>query len=125
MGRVLAPGGRAFVRVAANDWLRGAHDRAWRVLHRYALGELRARLEAAGLCVEYLSYANMWLFPVAALKRLAERVWPPFNQSDLAIEYGRLDRLLGAVLASEARWIGRRRLPLGLSLIALARKPGP
>jgi SAM-dependent methyltransferase len=123
MVRVLAPGGRAFVRAAAHDWLRGAHDRVWHVAHRYAPGELRALLAQAGLCVEYLSYANMWLFPVAALKRLAEHIWPPFNQSDLAIEYGRLDRLLGAVLASEARWLGRRRLPFGLSLIALARKP--
>jgi SAM-dependent methyltransferase len=125
MARVLAPGGRAFVRVAANDWLRGAHDRAWHVVHRYAAGELRARLEQAGLCVEYLSYANMWLFPVAVVKRLAERVWPPFNQSDLAISYGRLDGLLGAVLSSEARWLGRRGLPFGLSLIALARKQAP
>ena len=40
-----------------------------------------------------------------------------------AVEPGGLDRLMGAVLASEARWLGRRRLPMGLSLVAVGRKP--
>lgn len=124
IGRVLAPGGRLLLRVAANDWLRGAHDRAWRVQHRYSAGEVRSRLERAGLEVEYVSYANMWLFPVAALKRLSERFLAPSDQSELTVPFGAFDRLLGAVLASEARWLGRRRLPVGLSLVAVGRKPG-
>jgi hypothetical protein len=73
--------------------------------------------------VEHLTHANMWLYPLAVLKRLAERFFLPADQSDLAIAYGGFDRLLGAVLSSEARWVGRR-LPFGLSLVALARKPG-
>jgi hypothetical protein len=104
--------------------LRGAHDRAWHVVHRFTAGELRSRLEHAGLSVEYTSYANMWLFPAAVLKRLSERLFPPSDQSDLALSYAGLDRLFGAMLASEARWIGRHRLPFGLSVVGLGRKPG-
>jgi SAM-dependent methyltransferase len=123
MARVLRPGGRLLLRVAAGDWLRGAHDRAWRVRHRYGAGELRAKLARAGLRAELVSHANMWLFPVAAAKRLSERLRPGDERSELFVNFGRLDGLLRRVLASEAPLLARWRLPLGLSLVAVARKP--
>jgi SAM-dependent methyltransferase len=123
MARVLVPGGRLLVRVAANDWLRGAHDRAWQVVRRYSPGGLRARLEQAGLAVEAINYANSWLFPLAAIKRLGEGLGPKGNHSELSIPFGPFDKLFGAILASEARWVAKGRLPFGLSLVAVARKP--
>ena len=123
MARLLAPGGRVVVRAAAYDWLRGAHDRLWDVQHRYAPMELRAKIERAGLCVEHLSFANMWLFPLAALKRLSEPLFPRQAESDLAHNPGALNGALSALLGSEARWVARHRLPFGLSLVVVARKP--
>jgi SAM-dependent methyltransferase len=123
MTRLLAPGGRLILRAAAYDWLRGAHDRLWDVQHRYAPGELRRNLERAGLVVEHLSFANMWLFPLAALKRLSERFFAAQTDSDLTLSAGPLNGLLAAILASEGRWIARRSLPFGLSLMTVARKP--
>lgn len=122
--RVLRPGGRALVRVAAYDWLRAAHDAAWAALHRYTARELGALLGEAGLVVERTTYANMWLFPIAAAKRLVERALPAQRASDTAIGVGRLNGPLTRVLDLEAVLIARgRRLPFGLSAIALARKP--
>ncbi len=123
MARVLKPGGRLLVRVAANDWLRGAHDRAWLVVRRYSARGLRASLERAGLAVERISHANMWLFPLAVAKRLAEQLVPPHDRSDLTYPYGPLDALFGSILRSEAPLVARHRLPFGLSLVAVARKP--
>lgn len=122
MARLIAPGGRLVLRAAAYDWLRGAHDRLWDVAHRYAFDELRARVESAGLTVEHLTYANMWLFPLAALKRLSEPWFRQQAQSDLALSAGVFNGLLSAILASEAPLVARRRLPFGLSLIAVGRK---
>lgn len=122
MARLIVPGGRLVLRAAAYDWLRGAHDRLWDVAHRYAFDELRARVESAGLALEHLTYANMWLFPLAALKRLSEPLFPQQAQSDLALSAGPFNSLLGAILASEAPLAARRRLPFGLSLIAVGRK---
>jgi SAM-dependent methyltransferase len=122
MARLLKPGGRLLVRAAAYDWLRGAHDRLWDVQHRYALREMRAKLEQAGLTVEHGTYANMWLFPVAALKRLSEPLFPNQEQSDIALSAGPLNGMLAAILASEASLAARGQLPFGLSLIAVARK---
>jgi hypothetical protein len=123
MARLIVPGGRLLLRAAAYDWLRGAHDRHWDVQHRYAPGELCAKLERAGLRVEHLTFANMWLFPLAALKRLSEPLFPKQEQSDLALGAGPLNTIMAAILSSEAGPASRGRLPFGLSLIAVARKP--
>jgi hypothetical protein len=122
MARLLKPGGRLVVRVAAYDWLRGAHDRLWDVVHRYGRRELRAKLERAGLAVEHVGHANMWLFPAVALKRLSEPLFPRQEQSDLSLRAGVFNGLLGAILASEASLAARGSLPFGLSLIAVGKK---
>ena len=122
--RVLAPGGRLVLRLPAYDWLRGQHDRAVHIRHRYTRGELAARLRAAGFEVEQLSYANTLLFPVAVAKRLSERLWPPKAAgSDLTLGVGPLNGALQAILSAEAPLIARMGLPFGLTVIAVARKP--
>ena len=127
-GRVLRPGGHLLVRVAAYERLRGGrHDDEWNIDHRYERGELSAKLAAAGFEVLRASYANTWLFPVAWIKREMERIFPPrAEESDLQMGAGRTlgGRLMGAVLASEARWVAREGggLPFGLSLYAVGRK---
>lgn len=128
MARVLRPGGRLLVRVAAYDFLRSRHDREWDITRRYRRGELRKKLEAAGLRVRVASYANTWLFPVALAKRLSEAVRPPREDtSDLQIGAGRgwLPTVLRTLMTTERRWVAAGRLPFGLSLYALAEKPLP
>ncbi len=122
--RVLVPGGRVLLRLPAYDWLRGRHDVAVHIQHRYTRGEIARRLQDAGFQVEYLSYANMFLFPAALVKRTAERVLArQEGPSDLTLNVGPLNGLLEAVLLVEARLIARQRLPFGLTVIAIGRKP--
>ncbi|HMH45219.1 MAG TPA: class I SAM-dependent methyltransferase, partial [Pyrinomonadaceae bacterium] len=68
--RVLRPGGLAFVRVSAYEWLRSGHDEALAVQRRYTLGELTDEMRRAGFSVRRATYANSLLLPVAAIKRL-------------------------------------------------------
>jgi SAM-dependent methyltransferase len=119
--RVLRPGGTTLIRVAAYDWLRGAHDEAVHTRHRYGRGELAAKLRAAGFAVEHTSYANSFLFPIAPLKRLFER-HDPLGATDLWRPPGPLNGLLTAILSLEAPLVARTGLPVGVSLIAIARK---
>lgn len=124
--RVLRPGGRLLVRVAAYDFLRSRHDAEWNIGRRYTRSGLRAKLIQAGFDVKLVSHANALLLPVALAKRWAERVFPPENDgSDLRIGAGtgRTAAILRAILASEAPWVARGRLPFGLSVVALADKP--
>ena len=123
--RVLRPEGHLLLRVAAYDWLRGEHDITVRTAHRYTLGEVERLLHTAGFEVVHLTYANTLLFPLAAGKRLLERVWPPApDASDLTFAQGAFDGLFRRILASEAQIASRTGLPFGLSVFALARKPG-
>jgi SAM-dependent methyltransferase len=122
--RVLRPGGLALIRAPAHDWLRGAHDQAVHTRHRYHRAELADKLEAAGLVVERASYANCFLFPLAPAKRFFERQ-DPAGCTDLWRPPGPLNGLLGALLGLEAVPIAAFGLPWGLSVVAVARKPGP
>jgi SAM-dependent methyltransferase len=128
--RVLRPGGHLLVRVAAYDRLRGGrHDEEWNIHHRYERTELCVKLAAAGFEIRRASYANTWLFPVAWFKRQLERLVPPrTEESDLQMGAGQTlgGRVLGRLLASEARWVTGPGvgLPFGLSLYAVGRKQG-
>lgn len=121
--RVLVPGGRLFVRVAAYDWLRGAHDRVWDVVHRYSVQEFRAKIVQTEMVIDHLSYANMWLLPLAIVKRSLERFLPSQNGSDLTLDVGCLNGLFTRILTSEAKLVASHGLPAGLSLMIVAHKP--
>jgi hypothetical protein len=118
---VLRPGGRLLARVPAHDWLRGAHDRQVHTRRRYARRELREKIESAGLELQRLTFAGFILFPLAVLKRLTER--EAAARSDVTLPAPILNRALTAALSAEGLWLRRFDLPLGLSLLALARKP--
>ncbi|MCC7103865.1 MAG: class I SAM-dependent methyltransferase [Chloroflexi bacterium] len=121
--RVLRPGGLALVRVAAHDWLRGAHDQAVLTRHRYKRDELDAQLCRAGFTIERMTYANCFLFPLAPVKRLLERT-EPAGPADLWQPPGPVNTLLGGLLGLEAKLAVRTGLPWGLSVVAVARRPG-
>jgi SAM-dependent methyltransferase len=121
--RVTRPGGWLLARVPAHDWLRGAHDRQVHTRHRYNRGELRARLLGAGWRVERLTALGAWMLAPAAVTRLVQNRGQAF--SDVALPRPWLNRLLQAALVAEGRLAGRWDLPLGLSLLALARRPAP
>ena len=128
LARVLKKGGALLVRVPAFQFLYSQHDRAVYTKHRYTAGELRARLEEQGLKVERLTYANTLLFPVVVIWRWLTRSDRPDPQSDvrpLPKPWRWLNPVLKGIFAFEAAWLRNLpwRLPVGVSVMALARKP--
>jgi ubiquinone/menaquinone biosynthesis C-methylase UbiE len=121
--RVLRPGGRLLIRVPAFDWLRGTHDAKVSTAHRYTSKELWGKLKAGGFEIEFMSYVNTILFPLALLKRFAEK-WRLASQqdSDIAVKVGVFSGLLRNCLVLESRIIPWLRLPFGLSVVAMAKK---
>jgi SAM-dependent methyltransferase len=120
--RVLRPGGWLLLRVPAHDWLRGAHDRQVHTRHRYATNELRQKLERAGLRPARLTYCGALLFPPAMLRRLTQRA--DAAHTDVTLPPPFVNRALTALLSAEARWLKSAEVPFGLSVLALAQKPG-
>ena len=117
--RVLALGGRLVLRLPAFAWMRGHHDEAVHIRHRYTRGEIAERLRQAGFTAAHLSYANTLLFPVAWIKRAVERIVPPRGASDLTLEVGRLNGLLAKILAAEAPFVAGPGLPFGLTVVVV------
>ena len=126
--RVLRPGGIGFVRSPAYRWLLSSHDYVYETKYRYDARELRAVMTAAGFEILETTYANTLLFPLAIAQRglriltgyqqqkTDAQPWPP------ALAW--LNSPFRRCLEAEARWLkGGRRLPFGLSLICVARKP--
>jgi len=120
--RVLRPGGWLVLRVPALRWLAGRHDAAVYTRHRYSRAEVIARLTAAGFVVERATYANCLLLPLVGAKRLAER-WASGSPADLDSTPGWLNSVLKRVLGLEAQLLRRMSFPVGVSVLALARRP--
>jgi SAM-dependent methyltransferase len=126
LARVLAPGGVLALRVAALDVLRSRHSEFVQERQRFTRGRLRSLVERQGLEILRCTYANALLSPVAFAKfRICEPLLRSKPQSGVGPVNGWLNRALSVPLDWESRWIGSgRNLPLGQSLILLARKPG-
>jgi SAM-dependent methyltransferase len=127
MSRVLKPGGMLLLNLPAYEFLRSHHDVAIHTQQRYTRGRLRALLGRAGLRVRLLSYRNTLLFPVAALVRLAQKLFrprPAVARSDLRPVPRWLNWALTVPLWVENRLIQMGlRLPFGLSVYCVALKP--
>ena len=125
LARVLAPGGLLVARVSALDALRSRHSQFAHERQRFTRVRLRSLAERHGLEIIRCTYANSLLAPVAFAKfRICEPLLRTQPQSGVQPVAAWLDRALYAPLEWESRWIGSGRdLPLGQSLILLARKP--
>jgi SAM-dependent methyltransferase len=121
--RVLVPGGRLILRLPGTPWLSGQHDVSVDIRERYTTHSIADKLRAAGLEPEQVTYANTFLFPLAVVKRFAERFFPPQAGSDLTIGLGPFNGLLRTILTAEAPLVARGGFPFGLTVVALARKP--
>jgi len=120
----LKPGGVLCINVPAYQWLFVRHDRLHHHFRRYSRRELVRKIEAAGLKVEFVSYWNFLLFPVAMLVRLIDCFGYPKEHTLGSQKPTRfINSLLFSLVSAERHILPRMRLPFGLSLIMLARKP--
>jgi ubiquinone/menaquinone biosynthesis C-methylase UbiE len=125
--RVLKPGGHVLINVAALEILRGAHSAVAMEVRRYRRRMLRTGLERAGFRIERLTYTNAALFPIMLAVRLAQRLGglPSAEEAgnNLAIPAAPLNAAFSAALAFESRLLRLVDMPLGSSVLCLARKP--
>jgi ubiquinone/menaquinone biosynthesis C-methylase UbiE len=123
IARVLKPGGALVPNVAAMRVLHGHHALLSEEARRYSRTELRTKLSAAGLSVVSITHTNATLFPVMLAVRAAQRLrGAEARVADIAIPPAPVNALFGALLALEARVVRHIALPVGSSILCLARK---
>ena len=133
MARVLQVGGYVVLLVPAYQWMLSEHDAAVHSVVRFTRARLRLLATSAGLRVERLTHRFTLLFPFIAATRLwrkpVGRIRDPDAatraDSDLSPLPSWFNQVLLAVVRAEQRLLGRVDLPVGSTILMVARKESP
>jgi SAM-dependent methyltransferase len=127
MARIVRPGGVVVLTLAALDSLRGDHAEVWQEVRRYTPAGARQLVEAAGLRPERVTFLFASLFPLMASIRLVQRMTRRFGRTvradtDINVPVGPINQLLTSLVSAEAALIRHMPMPIGSSLLVVARK---
>ena len=119
----LKPGAALLLTVPANPWMWSAHDIAHHHFRRYSRRELERVIREAGYEVQVLSFFNSLLFPLVAAARIVGKLTRKESADD-SLPSGPVNAALDKIFGFEAGLIGKVPMPFGVSLVAVARRPG-
>ena len=121
--RVLRPGGTLFLTVPAMPSLWGPHDELNAHYRRYTAATLDAALADSEFTHVRTTYFNGLLLPLGWLSKVASRVVKSRAVTGLDLPPRPLNAALLGIFTAEKYLLRHMNLPLGMSLLAVARKP--
>ena len=128
MARILKPGGYAVLNVSALELLRADHAEVWNELHRYTPATAGRLVGDAGLQVVRISFLFASVFPLMLGVRMWQKLLRPFREpqgdSELHVPPEPINAALTWLVEREAALSRRLPMPIGSSLLIVARKPG-
>lgn len=117
---LLRPSGRLLVTVPAYQFLWSRHDEVNHHKRRYTASRLSSVLQRAGFTVQRTTYLNTFLFPLAAVERIADRLRSGRDTAVLSMPPAFLNKTLLSIFASERHLLRFVSYPFGLSVMAIA-----
>lgn len=128
MARVLKPGGRVVLNLAALEVLRGQHSVFAEEVRRYTPAGVRRLLGTAGLAIDRLTFVHASLFPIMFPVRVLQRMsgrngQPESGEWEIRVPSAPVNAALSAVVGLESLALRAINMPFGSSLLCLARKP--
>lgn len=122
--RVLKPGGLFVLTVPALPSLWSSHDVDNAHFRRYTRTTLTGPLAKRGFEIERMTYFNSLLLPVGYLSRWVSRATGSKKTLGVQMPSPPVNSIMRAVFSAEASLVERVDLPVGMSLLAVCRKPG-
>jgi SAM-dependent methyltransferase len=123
LARLLKPGGYMATTVPGQPWMWSRHDELHHHKRRYRMGPYRRLFDQAGLEIVKASYFNTLLFPPIAAIRALKMAAGSTAADDDAMPSAPINRLLTGLFGAELGWLRRASLPVGVSIVLIARKP--
>jgi SAM-dependent methyltransferase len=120
----LRPGGWMVITVPAFSFLWSHHDIVHHHKRRYRKQELIRLASETGRSPATATYFNTLPFPVIVMVRLFENLLLIRGVDDAVTPPTVVNRILMAIFASKCRLIRHMALPIWISLVLVARKPG-
>lgn len=115
--------GHAVFTVPAYQFMWSNHDEINHHKRRYTKPQLEQVLRDAGYEVEFISYYNMFLFPLAVAVRLGKKLFGLADKPDEEMPRSEfVNQTLLEMFTWEKTLLKHISLPFGLSLIAVCRK---
>ena len=115
--------GQLVLTVPAFQFLWSKHDEVNHHFRRYGRIQLVSQLATAGFRVTYVSYFNSILFPAVAAARLVRKLVPSLDTgADLEEASAPVNALLTRVFGAERLALKASKLPIGVSLVAVAQR---
>lgn len=130
MWRVLRPGGWLLMHVAALGILHGRHAVLSQDLRRYSPSNLRAVIERGGFEIDRLTFHHASLLPIMLPVRAWHRISAregavPAGEGEITVPWAPINAALSALVSLESLASRFVDMPIGSSLMCLARKaPG-
>lgn len=121
--RVLRPGGLFIATVPALPALWGPHDEINEHQRRYMRTTLRRPLEQAGLVIDRVTYFNTLLLPIGYAGRALARLTRSTRGTGVELPSRALNVTLRGIFGLEVPMLRHVNLPVGMSLLCIARKP--
>lgn len=128
MSRVAKPGGWLLLHVAALEMLHGQHSVLSQEKRRYTPKTLRALVERGGFRIERMTFDHLSLLPLMLPVRLWHRLTAKdgvvaAGEGEITVPMAPVNALLTALVSLEALALRAVDMPIGSSLMCLARKP--
>lgn len=121
--RVLKKGGVLYIQEPAYNWLKSKHDLAIETQRRFTKGALTKTLKNAGFKIEKATYYNLFFLAPIVIKRLKDKLFKfQHGASDVNKLTPLLNNSLYRSLSLERQILTRINLPVGLSVICIAKK---
>jgi SAM-dependent methyltransferase len=114
--------GKLLITVPAYQFLWTKHDELHHHKRRYTVGQLKKIIENNGWNVNYISYFNSFLFPLALIARLKDKVFPPAKIDSLTLPNRFINHLFEKIFSLETIILRKFSFPFGLSIIVVAEK---
>jgi len=119
---LLPSGGWFIATVPAYQWMWSKHDVIHQHYRRYTMTSFTQLLTKSGFDIEYRTYFNTLLFPLALVKRVVDKFMSKKEDTPHDEVPGPLNTLFEKLFTFESKLLPGLRLPFGLSILVIAKK---